>query len=436
MFRTVLSILMGLICLTLPPVASAAESTGAGNAENILTLKKVIAMTLTQNPELAAFSLEKRVREARTLQSGLLPNPELGITVEDAAGTGQTGGFGRSETTIRLSQLIELGGKRAARIQAGTLSQKLADWDYEIKRMDILTQASKAFIEVLKSQQKLSLANDFIRLGEQITNAVSERVKAGKVPAIEKTKAEVALSVLRIEKARSRLELENARRRLSALWGESNPQFDSVDGDHFDNTSPPPDLENLIGQLSQNPLLSRWSTAVEERQAQLEVEISKEIPNLTLSGGYRRLEETSDNALVFGVSIPLPLFNRNQGAIDEARSLLAKTEKEKRAFELKTTRALSETYGALTFSYGQVISIKTEILPGAQKAVDAVGEGYQFGKFGLLDALDSQKTYFQARSQYLEALADYHKALADVERLTGAPLATVRSMDQTGDIRP
>jgi cobalt-zinc-cadmium efflux system outer membrane protein len=117
-----------------------------------ITLKNAVALALMHNPHLKAFSFEKRAKEARALQSGLRPNPKLNISVEDAAGSGGFNGFDQSQTTIQLSQLIELGGKRAARLRSNNLSKKLADWDYETKRMDVLTQVARSYALLLKSQ--------------------------------------------------------------------------------------------------------------------------------------------------------------------------------------------------------------------------------------------------------------------------------------------
>ncbi len=394
----------------------------AKGSPRTFTLREAIAETLLNNPELAAFSLEKRVREARTLQSGLLPNPSLEISVEDLGGSRTFSGFDRSETTVQLGQLIELGGKRAARVQVSRLSEKLADWDYETKRMDMLTNVSKAFIDVLRSQQQVSLARDLVKLWKQFLNAVSERVDAGKVAAIEKTKAEVFHSTIQIELERTELELENARRNLSGFWGEIRPRFESVTGDLF-TVSSVPSSEKLIDRLSNNPNLQRWATEREQRQAALDFELSKRVPDVTVKGGYRRFEETDDHAFTFGVSVPLQFFDRNQGAIAEARNKLGKSREQRRAVELKIKATFLRAYNALVFSHTQVTHIKTRLLPGAQKAFDAVNEGYRFGKFSFLDVLDSQKTLFQARGQYLDALANYHKAVAEVERLTGESLA-------------
>jgi len=402
-----------------------------------LTLREAIAKTLLHNPELAAFSLEKRVREARTLQSGLLPNPSLEISVEDLAGSGNFNGFGRSETTIQLGQLIELGGKRSARVQMSRLSEKLADWDYETKRMDVLTNVSKTFIDVLQFQQKVLLARDLVKLWTQFLNAVSERVAAGKVAAIEKTKAEVFHSKIQIDLKRTELELENARRNLSAFWGEPRPRFKSATGDLL-TVSPVPSSETMIERLSNNPNLKRWATERAQRQATLDFELSQRVPDVTVRGGYRRFEETDDHAFTFGISVPLQLFDRNQGAIAEARNQLDKSREERRAAELQIKTTFLRAYNVLVFSHTLVTHIKTRLLPGAQKAFDAVNEGYRFGKFNFLDVLDSQKTLFQARDQYLDALADYHKAVAEVERLTGESLAitTQPSNKSEGNQRP
>jgi cobalt-zinc-cadmium efflux system outer membrane protein len=424
--------LLILIKLTLSisvfiPWASFAETDGSielsKNPQGPLTLNKSVALALMHHPQLAVFTFEKRAREARALQSGLMPNPQLGVMVEDVLGSGGFNGFSQSQTTIQLSQLIELGGKRAARLRANTLSTKLADWDYETKRIDVLTQVAKAYVRVLKAQQKITLTGNLVRLGKKFLTAVDERVKAGKVASIEATKAGVSLSYMQIELEKAKRELKVARRSLSVTWGSTTPQFESVLGDLF-SVFPVPTLENVMGRITNNPDLARWATELDQRQAVLDSELAKSIPNVTLKGGFRRLETTNDNAITFGISIPLQLFNQNQGRIEEARHRLGKVQARKRVTTISVRNKLSEAYNTLVFSNSQVISIKTQILPGAQKAFDGVNEGYRFGKFGYLDVLDSQKLFFKAKSQYLDSLANYHMAIVDIERLTGEPLTS------------
>lgn len=388
-----------------------------------LTLKEAAAKALLQNPTLSVFSIEKRVREAQTLQSGLLPNPRLEVGIGDVAGSGEFSGFDRSEMTVQLGQLIELGGKRAARMNVSRIAEKLADWNYNSKRLDVLTDVNKAFVDILKAQHKVSLSEDLIKLGNQFYNTVSERVRAGKVAPIEKIKAGVILSTFKLETEKIKLVLEQSRRKLSSTWGSTEPEFASVVGNLF-QISPIPPLEPLNRRISKTPYLQRWETKQERREAVVDLEQSKRIPDVTLKGGYRRLEETNDNAITFGVSIPLKFFDQNQGAISEAQNKLAQTKEERRAVKLEMTNTFLEAYQTLVFAHSQASTLQSETVPAAQKVFNAVNEGYRFGKFGFLDVLDSQKTLYQTKEQYLDALAEYHKALTEVNRMTNGLIFT------------
>ena len=382
-----------------------------------LTVKEAAAKALLQNPTLSAFSLDKRIKEAQTLQAGLRPNPRLGIGVDDASGSGKFSGFDRSEITVQLGQLIELGGKRTARINASRISEKLADWDYSAKRLDVLTEVNKTFIEVLKAQHKVSLSEDLIKLGNQFYNAVSERVRTGKVAQIQKVKASVVLSTFKLDAKKTKMLLEQSRRKLSSTWGSTEPDFLSVVGDLF-NISPVPPLETINQKIHETPYLKRWGTLEDKRQAILELEQSKRTPDITLKGGYRRLEQTNDNAITFGVSVPLKFFDRNQGAISEAQNSLAKVKEERRAAKIILKKNFLEAYESLVFAHSQASILHSETIPAAQKSFDGINEGYRFGKFSFLDVLDSQKILFQTKEQYLDALADYHITLAEVNRMT------------------
>src|SRR5262249_10865060 len=152
------------------------------------------------NPELSAFSFEMRAAEARALQAGIWPNPQLGVEVENVAGTGSTTkGVRAAETTLQLSQLIELGGKRPKRIRLAGLERELTSWDYEVKRLDVLTEAKKAFVDVLATQARLAFTQDLLRLAAHVQRTVSARVQAGKVSPIEETRTRVAVSTARLQ---------------------------------------------------------------------------------------------------------------------------------------------------------------------------------------------------------------------------------------------
>ncbi len=394
-----------------------------------ITLRQVIPRVLMNNPVLSAFSLEIRAQEARILEAGLFPNPELEISFEDFGGSGEFDGVDQSETTIQLEQLIELGGKRVSRLRATSLSRDLANWDYEIQRMDVLTHVTKTYIDVLAAQEGILLSENQVQLAEKFLDAVKQKAAEGGDSAIEVTKAKVELSSKRIAFEHAKRELEVARLTLAATWGNTAPEFQSALGDLY-SIAPVPSYEALTLHLAQNPDMARWATKITHRQAELDLERSKAIPDIEISGGFKRLETTRDNAAILGFSIPLQFFNHNQGPILEARHRLAKAESEKRAAKLRANTELAQAYHALVTTHSEAESIKSQLIPLAESAYEAIKQNYQSGKSDFLPVLDSQRTLFQARDQYLHSLANYHKAVADVERLTGEPLRALKNLSE------
>jgi len=393
---------------------------------SVIMLRQVLSLSLLKNPELAAFSWEVRAAEARTLQASFLPNPEIEVEMEEFGGKGEQKRFDALETTFLLSQLLELGGKRSKRTRVAALERDLVGWDYETKRLDVLTETTKSFVEVLAAQDRLALNEELVGLSEKVFNTVSERVRAGKVSPVEETRAKVVFSSSQIEWERAKRDLEASRKSLAAFWGQTSPTFEKVAGE-LDAVKPIPSAEQFASLISQNPNIARWAVEVEQRRAAVELEKAKRIPNLTLSGGLRRFNETEDNVFVAGVSIPIPLFDRNQGGILETRYRLAQADKERQAAKVRIKTALAEAYQALSTAFFEATALKNEVLPGAQSAFNAADEGYRQGKFSYLDVLDAQRTFVEARVQYTEALSAYHKAKADIEGLIGEDLDAATS---------
>lgn len=396
-----------------------------------LRLEDVLRATLLQNPELSATAFHLRAAEARTLQASLRPNPELELELENFGRTGEIQGIETSESTFQLSQLIELGGKRTKRLYAAGLERHLAGWDYEAKRLEVLTEATKAFVDVLAAQERLALAENVVQLSEQVLHAAQERVKAGKVPPIEVTKARVEASNARLQVEHTRGTLHAARKRLAASWGSTQPAFAEARGALESGITALPSAEELTKRLAQNPDLARWAVEMEARQAALRVEESKRIPNVTMSGGVRYFNDLEDTGFVVKVSLPLVLLDRNQGSVLEARYRLSQAEDERRAAEVRVSTALAEVYQRLSTAYRDVTSIHQDILPAAEEAFRVATEGYRQGKFGFLEVLDAQRTLFETKGQYLDALSSYHKAVADAERLIGEPLGAVSNTPGT-----
>jgi cobalt-zinc-cadmium efflux system outer membrane protein len=401
-----------------------------------ITLRQALSLALMHNPELAASTWDVRSGEARVIQAGLFPNPEIEVEVENFGGSlkeenpdgtsDRIKRFDGSETTVALSQLVEIGGKRSKRKQVANSEHDLLSWDFETKRLDTITEVTNAFIDLLGLQERMVLTDNLVDLSQDVFNTVSERVKAGKVSPVEETRAQVALSTILIEQERVLRELEAARKRLAATWGSNTPGFERAAGDLETITALPP-YESLLSSIAQNPDIARWDTEIEQREAALSLEKAQRFPDLTIAGGVRYLEESNDQVYVMGMSLPLPFLDRNQGGIREASNDLQKAREERTAAEVNAIATLDEVYQSLLAAYNEVKVLQSTILPGAESAFNASNEGYLEGKFSYLDVLDVQRSLFEAKDTYINSLISYHKALTSLERLIGEDLNLIET---------
>ena len=397
------------------------EYTGA------LTLRKALELVFAGNPELIAAGREVTAREAEALQAGLLPNPELEAEVEEFLG-GITGdpedeqdlsGFANAEYGISISQLIELGGKRMKRRRLAATKADLATWDYEARRLQIVTEAQSTFIEVLAAQERVALADRLAGVARKAKGAAADRVEAGKVSPLEESRAQVGLTVQEADLAREREHLTSARRKMAAMWGGREAQFTEAVGDLERIDVPPPGAKILFEKIEQNPDLARWAIEMAQRRSLLELERAQSIPDVNVKVGARYFSETENHSFVLGFSVPIPLFDRNQGNIEAAETRLIQAEDEREATARRLRSQIAEIHGKCMASYAIVQRLRDEALPAVMEVYASTLEGYRFGKFGLITVLDAQGELFALRGNYLGELTDYHKALAELEGLIG-----------------
>ncbi len=284
-----------------------------------------------------------------------------------------------------------------------------------------MTQVAQTFIRVLAAQESVVLAEEMQTVADKMTTAVSALFEAGNVAAVEKIKTKVMQSTTKIELMRAEKNLQMARKVLAATWNSSEPHFKAVTGD-LKAIKDLPQLSSLVKQLNANPDLARWTDEISQRQALMELEESKAIPDVTVTLGVNNNLIPNDYALLAGVSIPIPLFDRNQGNISAARFRVSKAEASYQNRQLKFKTQLNTRYQQLQIAYEEVLALEEEVIPSAERSYQIAKQGYQLGKFNLLNLLDAQRTLFRVQKQYLRALTDYHLNVAQIERLTGHAL--------------
>jgi cobalt-zinc-cadmium efflux system outer membrane protein len=350
----------------------------------------------------------------------------LGVEEYDRDGEG----FDSAETAIVLGQLFELGGKRRWRARMAEAEGELAGWDYESKRLDVFTETARRFVALIAAQRRLGLASSAVELAEKTHQAVGERVKAGKEPPLQASKAAAELEMARMEGLEARNSLDVSRKKLAAMWGAERPHFQTVQGDLDTVLESIPAMEAMRSRLSMNPDLARWEAELRLRTAALSSERAARVPDLEASLGFLRYEEDGTDALAFGIGVPLLLFDRNQGSIAAAKHDLARVEAERRAAEAALAADLAEAHAHVTSAHSKALTLRARVVPAMQEASDAAHEGYRQGKFGFLDMLDAQRGLFEAKGALLDALSDYHAAAADLQRITGTSIEELRNLKQ------
>ena len=226
---------------------------------------------------------------------------------------------------------------------------------------------------------------------------------------------------VRVELAQAASEQRNALSRLFALLGRIDAPYTVLEG-KAENLPSVPSLADLQPLISSSPGVVLARIEVDRRKALTDLEQSKRVPDVTVSVGMQRSNETQRNVLLFGVSVPLPVFDRNQGNLLEALKLEDKARDELQAATVRLHSEVAQARERLSTITAEVQSLQQDVLPGAKSAYDAATIGFENGKFNFLEVLDAQRTYFTAKSQYLKALGEAHRAAADIDRLLGASM--------------
>lgn len=412
------SVLILLLCAAVFSVSAQQVNDSLEIEYQKITLIEAVETAMKNNPNLTVYKYEIESLEKQKIQAGLIPNPEANFEAENFLGGKELSGFKGSEYTLSVSQLFELGGKRSSRIKLAENHVTSSKGEYDLRRIDLIASVKSVYLNLYRITKQIELQKQFIKLNEEILATVTRRVEAGRTSPAEESKVKVALINSRIELDRLERQSSSASSTLSSLLGTTARQYEPV-FDFYENIVSLPNREDVIDSLEQFPLINIIESERVLRSAKLELEKSHAIPDLTISGGVRYLNELNTNSFIAGVSMPIPFFNRNQGNIQSAEVLLQQVDEIKNARILSVVSNINSSFNNLLSAYNNSIRLKEEIIPESEKAYEITRQGYLQGRFAFIDLLDAQRTLFDTEAQYLLELADYYKSLIELENLTG-----------------
>ncbi len=396
---------------------------GAAVAEPAPPFTELLRQAQPTAPRLAEARAEIARAEGLARQARALPNPTVGVEVENFSGSGPFRGVDMAETTASIAQTIELGGKRSARVAVGRADLQAARARAARIQGEFAFDLAAAYAEAEASERRLQLATDQATLAQEDLRIATALVEAGREADLRRVQAQAALQAARADVEEARAARATAFSNLTALVGAPAPI-----------TSIPVSLLARAGDAfpaaSLDPLRSSAYLAAEaEREAaarRVRVERIRAVPDVTASVGVRRFNGDDATAVVAGISVPFPIFDRNRGNISAAQAELSAAEARLNAARLEAEAAVRSGSARLSAAESRLRAAQ-EGERTAEEAYRLTRVGYEGGKLDLVELLNAQRALGEARAQSINAAVERLSAQAGLARLAGAsPFGDVR----------
>lgn len=382
-------------------------------AGEILTLEEAVRRAGAASPanEVAAHGVEAAEAERRV--AALRPNPSINADVENVIGTGPYRGVGEAETTVGFALPLELGGKRTARIGVAEAQTARARIDRQAATADLRLQVTQAYIEAVTAERRLAIAEDQVRLTVENLRIARDRVMAGANAPIDEQRAALLASNAVAEAERARHAVDATRLALAQYTGSPPLALDQL---WFDRVTPVQAGPQAPVSAEETLAFAAASADVRAADAGLRLARSQRVPDLTLSAGTRRLQASGDMAMVFGMSVPLPVFNNGRAAVDRAAALRNQSDAQRRLVRFEAERAIAAARAARDRAAAD-IRASGPALGAAQEAARIARLGYGEGKFDQLVLLEAEQALLDTRTAAIDARTQYHDAEARLARL-------------------
>ena len=412
--------LPGLLIAALVAIPCAAEAQSQASVETaagpVLTLEQTLALAEASAPSLEAAQASVRATGAGRDVAGLRPNPTINGGLEYFGGSGQYRGLRSAEATVGVALPIELGGKRSARVGVANALGEQSRVALVIAAADIRLAVTQAYIEAVAADRRVTTAREQAGIAGEAARAAGIRVRAGRASPIEQQRADV----LRINADAS---VERAQRLSDVARGNlarriGRPVTGALDLAWFDR------VQGYGPSMPVSPggtlALSAARAEVATADAQVRLARSQRIPDVTVSAGARRIEQTNYMAAVVGLSIPIPLFNNGRASLTQATAQREQADAMRRAAELDAGQSIATAQAEVANAATTARTTSGPVMAAALESARIARIGYREGKFGQLDLLDAERTLSETRTAAIDALATYHDAKARLERLTAA----------------
>ena len=424
--NTVVALLLGsvtLLCWADTPSPTAFTDTQHGNASTALTLEEAIARTLKHNPQLYQYRFREQSLAAQREISSLSPAVQLGLEVENVAGSGDFSGADNAETTLALSSVIELGGKARSRVALINARTDRLSFERQAATLDVLGELTALYIRSISTQEYIHLAEEAVALSERMLKTVEERASKAAAPEAEVMRAKAAVTRASIRLQSLHASFDRQKVALSSFWGSTNPQFADLHGS-LSTFAASDNFASLFQRAKSSPAVAIFASEARLKDAEVKLAQAQSRVDIGWQLGVRRFEETDDTALTASISIPLFSGKRNRGAVASALA-------ERNAVDYQQADAMLKLHNRLFTAFSQreenaavVEQFSSQVLPALQQALVLTQEAYEKGRYRYQDWIVAQEELLTAKQQRIEAATAAQLSQALIEQLTAEPLTT------------
>lgn len=410
-------------------IAAVMGGSSPGSGETV-SLETAIARAVAGDPGLERIEWEMEAAAGRVEQARSRPNPVIGAEVENLLGSGEFSGTRQLELTWSLRQEIETSGKREKRSRLAQREEELVDWSRNERRRALEAKVRDCFVQGLLAQEQFSLLERQWQIARGERAEAVRLADAGALSEVVRGRAEIRAQRAALSMARAEQELQRQRAELASLWGEPGaPPFTLVG--ELDLPEALPELSVFLEKLSESGVLARFSAEREARKAELVLERAQARPNIELFGGARYSNEgDGDASLVFGVEMPWPLHDRNEGNIRSARARLRSLPSEEESLRRELERALIAAYWQMRTSHEEATTLRDEILPAAEALAEVMESGYARGEYDFMSVAEVRREWVDARALELEALGRFALARSQIDSLLRPAKETRREFSE------
>lgn len=382
---------------------------------DMLTLGEALTEAGRISPAPVAAKAGVSAAEAARAVAGLRPNPSISIETENLLGTGPYRGFDESDTTVAFALPVELGGKRSARVAVADAGIRQAEVDLAITRADLRLDVTQAYIGAIAADRRAAIAEAQLAVTTENLRIARDRVMVGANSPIDEQRA-------LLEAVRSRAEAGSARRAAMAARSLLRPYvgdraLGALDVGWFDRPVPASYGPEMPGRAEDMLALAAAAVDTEAAEAGVRLARSQRAPDVSLMAGTRRLAGSNDQAMVFGVTIPLPVLNGGKAAVTQAARERDRAQARQRVALFEAEQAIAAAMADRDRA-ATAVEASGPALVASGEAARIARIGYAEGKFDQMVLLDAERTLFDTQRAAIDARAAYHNAVARLERLT------------------